>query len=197
MDVKVIRKGLKLTQREFADVCGVTLRTIQNWEAGGVIPLSNQKFIENLRARHETDSYKDENNSDKGVPYYDVDFIGGFDLVINNQTTNPDDYIACRKYDNATCWCNITGHSMEPEICHGDIIALRKIEDWASFIPYGEIYAIVTKNDMRTIKRICRSTDNDSFLLVPSNNSPEYVAQDIKKENILYVYEVMGCLKRF
>lgn len=40
---------------------------------------------------------------------------------------------------------------MEPEINHGDIIALKKIED-KSFLPLGEVYAIVTTNDMRTIK---------------------------------------------
>ena len=29
----------------------------------------------------------------KGAPYYNVDFIGGFDLVLNDQSRNPDYYI--------------------------------------------------------------------------------------------------------
>lgn len=82
-----------------------------------------------------------------------MDFIGGFDLVLNDQTVNPEYLIDFQKYNNADCWCNVTGHSMEPEINHGDIIALKKIED-KSFLPLGEVYAIVTKNDMRTIKRL-------------------------------------------
>ena len=84
---------------------------------------------------------------------------------------------------------------MEPEITHGDIIALRKIEDWR-FIPYGEVYAIVTKNDMRTVKRIGPSSDPDCFMLIPTNKSPEYAPQEIRKEDILHVYEVMGCMKK-
>ena len=49
-----------------------------------------------------------------GVPYYNVDFIGGFDLVYNDQTIAPEYLIDFAPYNTATCWCNITGHSMEP-----------------------------------------------------------------------------------
>lgn len=131
-----------------------------------------------------------------GVPYYNVDFLGGFDLIFNDQTTNPDYYINFKPYEKATCWCNITGHSMEPEINHGDIIALRAIEDW-SFLPYGEIYAIVTRNDMRTVKRLGPGSSSDTYTLIPSNKSSDYAPQEINKKDILHVFEVMGCMKRF
>lgn len=62
-----------------------------------------------------------------GVPYYNVDFIGGFDLVLNDQTVTPEYLIDFQQYNKSTCWCNITGHSMEPEIASGDIIALKQI----------------------------------------------------------------------
>lgn len=133
---------------------------------------------------------------DVGVPYYDVDFIGGFDIVIDDQSVNPDYLINFKPYEKATCWCNITGHSMEPEISHGDIIALRKIEDW-SFIPFGEIYAIVTHNDMRTVKRLAPGSTKDKFTMVPANKSPEYAPQEIDRKDIRYIYEVMGCMKKF
>lgn len=131
-----------------------------------------------------------------GVPYYNVDFIGGFDLILNNQTINPEYYIQFKPYDKATCWCNITGHSMEPEINHGDIIALREITD-ASFLPYGEIYAIVTTNDMRTVKRIGPSSSPNNYALIPTNKSPEYGIQELPKNKILRIFEVMGCMKKF
>lgn len=131
-----------------------------------------------------------------GVPYYNVDFIGGFDLIINDQTINPEYYIQFKPYNKATCWCNITGHSMEPEINSGDIIALREIKD-ISFLPYGEIYAIVTTNDMRTIKRIGPSSNPNNYTLIPTNKSPEYGVQELPKDKILRVFEVMGCMKKF
>lgn len=130
-----------------------------------------------------------------GVPYYDVDFIGGFDLVENDQTMTPAYNIDFKAYDKATCWCNITGHSMEPEINHGDIIALRKIDDF-SFLPAGEVYAIVTTNDMRTVKRIGISDNPDNYRLIPTNKSPEYGVQELPKRMIRAVFEVLGCMKK-
>ena len=131
-----------------------------------------------------------------GVPYYNVDFIGGFDLIVNDQTITPEYYIQFKPYNKATCWCNITGHSMEPEINNGDIIALREIKD-ISFLPYGEIYAIVTSNDMRTVKRIGPSANPDNYTLIPTNKSPEYGIQELPKDKILRIFEVMGCMKKF
>lgn len=132
----------------------------------------------------------------KGAPYYNVDFIGGFDLVFNDQTVNPEYYIDCKPYNReGVLWCNITGHSMEPEIHHGDMIALREIKDWKDFIVYGEIYAIVTKNDLRTVKTIRRGSSEDKYLLVPVNT--DYDEQEIKKEDVSRMFEVLGSIKRF
>lgn len=130
-----------------------------------------------------------------GVPYYNVDFIGGFDIVLNDQTTTPEYLIDFKKYNEATCWCNVTGHSMEPEITHGDIIALKKIED-KSFLPLGEVYAIVTTNGMRTIKRLGPSNDPKCYTLVPTNKSPEYGIQELPKNMIEHIFQVLGCMKR-
>lgn len=130
-----------------------------------------------------------------GVPYYNVDFIGGFDLVLNDQTINPEYLIDFKLYNEATCWCNVTGHSMEPEIAHGDMIALKKIEDF-SFIPFGEVYAIVTTNEMRTIKRIGPATNPENYSLIPTNKSPEYGIQELPKRMIRHIYHVLGCMKR-
>lgn len=134
-------------------------------------------------------------SQNRGVPYYNVDFIGGFDLIINDQTATSEYNIDFKKYNDADCWCNITGHSMEPEITHGDIIALKKIEDWRTFLPYGEVYGIVTQ-EHRTIKRVTGS-DKEGFLkLIPTNTAPEYAPQDIPVSVILHVYKVLGCMKR-
>lgn len=131
----------------------------------------------------------------KGVPYYNVDFIGGFDIVLNDQTSNPEYLIDFQKYNEATCWCNVSGHSMEPEINNGDIIALKKIEDF-SFLPLGEVYAIVTTNEMRTIKRLGPSQNPECYTLVPTNKSPEYGIQELRKDMIQHIFQVLGCMKR-
>lgn len=129
-----------------------------------------------------------------GVPYYNVDFIGGFDLVLNDQTVNPEYNIDFRIYNKADCWCNVTGHSMEPEISQGDIIALKELHDWQTYIPSGEIYAIVT-TEQRTIKRVSPGKHEGYILLTPSNPSPEYVPQEIPLSIVQRVYRVLGCMK--
>lgn len=197
MNVKKLRQRLSLTQKQLAEKCGVNERTVQKWEAGGVIPTATKMLLEGFLSEHESNtSLVPKQSFNKGVPYYNVDFVGGFDLISNDQTINPDYLIDFPLYNKATCWCNITGHSMEPEITHGDIIALKKIDDWR-FLPYGEVYAIVTKNDMRTVKRIGPSQNPECIMLIPTNKSPEYAPQEIRKDDILHVFEVMGCMKRF
>lgn len=44
-DVKRVRQILGLTQKELADKIGVSVNTIQNYEKGGVIPVSRQQML--------------------------------------------------------------------------------------------------------------------------------------------------------
>lgn len=132
----------------------------------------------------------------KGKPYYNVDFLGGFDIILNDQTINPEYLINFKKYDDADCWCNISGHSMEPLISNGDIIAIKQLNDWREFLLYGEVYGIVTK-DMRTVKVVTKSDKGDDYIhLVPVNKSEEYQPQDLPKKLITHVFRVLGCMKK-
>lgn len=45
IDVKRVRQILGLTQKELADKIGVSVNTIQNYEKGGVIPVSRQQML--------------------------------------------------------------------------------------------------------------------------------------------------------
>lgn len=130
----------------------------------------------------------------EGTPYYDVDFECGFDELYRPGAQNPEYLIRMPGYEKATLWCNATGHSMDPEISNGDIIALQLIEDF-SFLPYGNIYAIITTNDMRTVKRLGRSDQPGCYRLIPTN--PDYDAQDIPISKIYKVYRVLGSMKAF
>lgn len=128
-----------------------------------------------------------------GAPYYDVDFIGGFDEVFNDQTVNPELSITNGICPRAQLWCNITGHSMEPTISNGDIIALRQcsVQD----IQYGEIYAVVM-DSFRTVKMLRRSDTPGMIRFVPVNTA-DFDPQDFPVKRILKIYEVVGCLRRF
>lgn len=129
-----------------------------------------------------------------GVPYYDVDFKLGFEEMINPDTRVPEYLIRMPGYEKATMWCNVMGHSMEPEISSGDLIALQLIEDF-SFLLFGDVYGFITTNGMRTIKRLGKSSKEGFYRLVPTN--PEYDEQEIPINIIACVYRVMGTMKAF
>ena len=187
---------------QFAKMLGITPQTINTWIA------RNTFDAELLYAKCETLSADwllagkgdmirnvppNINQNGVGVPYFDVDFCGGFDMMLNDQTAIPTGYINFPQYNRADSWANISGHSMEPLISHGDIIALRKIEDWQTFILYGEIYGIMTE-EYRTVKRIRKSDNPDNLLLEPINKG--YDSTEIPKAVITGVWQVLGCAKR-
>lgn len=132
-------------------------------------------------------------NPQEGTPYYDVDFLGGFDLQENSQAMVPALNIVANICPRAEMWCNITGHSMEPTISHGDIIALHKcsVED----IQYGEVYAVVL-DTFRTVKILRKSSTPGMLKFVPVNKE-EFDEQEFSISRIFQVYEVVGSIRRF
>lgn len=132
-------------------------------------------------------------NPSVGTPYYDVDFIGGFDEVFNSQVNIPATNIVIRGFEKASLWCNVTGHSMEPKINHGDIIALRQCT--LNDIQYGEIYAVVL-DTIRTFKILRRSPDPSKLRFIPINTE-DYDEQEFDKSRIMNVFEVIGSISKF
>lgn len=137
--------------------------------------------------------------ADKGTPYYDVDFLGGFDLLTNDQTIAPAYYIDFQPYNKkGNLWCNITGDSMSPRINSGDKICIKEIR--IDDIIYGEIYALVVGEnyDMRTVKWVTRSPEQGMLRLIPENKDPRYGDyQDINISDIRKVFKVLGAVHTF
>lgn len=128
-----------------------------------------------------------------GQPFYDVDFLLGFNEAYNDTTNVPSRYISVPGYEKADFWCRTSGDSMKPLINSGDIIALKEVVDWNVFLPLNEVYAIVTTNDMRTVKMVRRGSDDLHFLLHAINE--EFGDQEIPKAAIMKVFKVIGALK--
>ena len=128
-----------------------------------------------------------------GVPFYNIEFELGFSLMENDQTTKPDYMINFEPYNRCDCWCRTHGNSMYPTIASGDIIALKEVHDHQSCLINDEIYAIVTKNDLRTIKRV--RDNGDTVTLIPDNK--DFSEQTISKNVIRRVFKVIGSVKMF
>lgn len=133
-------------------------------------------------------------NPSLGSPYYDVDFLGGFSEVENNQSVVPDFFINMTPFNGEDfLWCNITGNSMAPLISSGSRICLKKMCGGIDDILYGEIYALVIIRNgdiQRTVKRVVRADDDTKVRLVPENEKYG-TYQDFPKADIKYVYKVV------
>ena len=129
----------------------------------------------------------------QGTPYFDVDFIGGFSEIFNSQVTVPACNVVVPGFEKASLWCNVTGHSMEPKINHGDIIALR--ECTVSDIQYGEIYAVVL-DTLRTIKILRKGSTPDVLRYVPINIQ-NFDEREFPVARILHIFEVLGSIAKF
>lgn len=194
-------------QVELANFLDIPTNTLSNWYSRGTLDLDiiftkcvgmdfHWLFTgEKLKNTQIVKSIPTINKDFKGSPYYNVDFIGGFDLLMNDQTTNPDFYINYPPYNKeGVVWVNLTGKSMEPELSNGDIIALKQMNTPIQYLPTKEIYAIVTE-DFRTVKRIELSDREGYIRLIPSNT--EYQAQEIPISMITKVYAVLGSIRKF
>ena len=192
---------------ELANFLDIPTNTLSNWYSRGTLDLDiiftkcvgmdfHWLFTgEKLKNTQIVKSIPTINKDFQGSPYYNVDFIGGFDLLMNDQTTNPDFYINYPPYNKeGVVWVNLTGKSMEPELSNGDIIALKQMNTPIQYLPTKEIYAIVTE-DFRTVKRIELSDREGYIRLIPSNT--EYQAQEIPISMITKVYAVLGSIRKF
>ena len=203
--IKRLKLEKDLTQAQIAEMLGVKSTYLSDM-INGRVPITEsvvgriyEVFSYKIPLNNENEQSTMLQNSisyTKGRPYYNVDFIGGFDIAMNDQTVNPEYYIDFPPYNkDGIIWCNITGRSMEPQIGHGDIIALKEVNDWQSYLNYGEVYAIVTHNELRTVKIVRKGSDENHLRLVPINTE-EFDEQEIEKSMIMRVYAVMGCIKK-
>ncbi len=128
------------------------------------------------------------------VPYYRAALHSVLSPDKGRENPHPDAYISFPPFADADRWTDVTGHSMEPLINHGDMVALKQIDDWRDFLLSGEIYCIVTE-EYSTVKRVRASANPDMLILEPLN--ADYDAQEIPCRIIKSVWQVLGCAKKF
>ena len=130
-----------------------------------------------------------------GIPEYDVDFSCG-NAVMYTDSTAIVGTLSMSEYANATAIVRATGNSMHPLISSGDKVIIKEVENWAENIIFGQIYGIETDGDIRTIKRVRRSSEDGIIILEPINKE-EYDSTPIKAAHITRMWLVLGCIKQF
>ena len=76
LDLKKLRKKNDITQEKLAELCDVSLRTIQNWEKNpDNIPYASAQFLMSLA---EGASTVDDTSPDGSIPLIPVEVMAGF-----------------------------------------------------------------------------------------------------------------------
>ena len=174
--------GLTFTQKDFVKISKATGMSAAWIETG-----------EGDMMAKPTESKTTTHNAD-GRPFYDIDFALGFSEYYNDLPEVPAKNISVPGYECADFWCRTSGDSMTPILSNGDIIALKEVKDWQVFLPTNEAYAVMTTNNMRTVKIVRQGHDDEHFILHAYNT--EYADQEIPKASITKIFKVLGALKR-
>ncbi len=180
-----MKEELPFTPKDFTKISEAVGVSIEWLETGnGNLPAIDTTSSIRMGTRQQNSPSK---------PFYDVDFALGFNEMYNDEPNIPSRYISVPGYEKADFWCRTSGDSMKPFISNGDIIALKEIQDWQSFIPMNEVYAVMTTNGLRTVKVVRKGSD-DMHLTLHAYNE-EYEDQEISKVAISKVFQVLGTIK--
>lgn len=215
------RKKKKLTQEALAQKLGVSgQKIISNWENGVAKPemdtmLTVSEVLEVsidwlLTGKNKynapvtgTNMVKEEfiryetaigNAPTKSIPYYEsVEITAGKANYIQDSHEIPSDFINIPWFTDCTLAFPFAGDSMYPRLQAGEILLCKELPNWRDYLPYGEIFVIIT-DSLRTVKYIKRAEDNNKYCLVSEN--PHYEPFEIDKSHILNILIVKGTIKR-
>lgn len=181
---KKLRGNQPVTRLDVTRICA-SLNVNEKWLLTG----EGEKYKQEDKAV-DTPTATETTESKAGTPYYDIDFTCSVKEVYNDEAEVPSSYMSIPGVERADFCCRTSGDSMAPYIMRGDIVAMRKVEGWSSFLPLNEVYGIVTTNGIRAIKVLRRGSD-DAHLVLHSYND-DYDDQEIEKSVVLYVYRVVA-----
>ena len=105
----------------------------------------------------------------ENVKYYDQDFAAGKSVAFYEDNVEAPAYEMNIPAFSGCIAFNVFGDSMEKIIRSGSIVFGRKVDDWSSFLEFGQIYGIVMKDERRFLKYIRKSENPKNFLLKSEN----------------------------
>jgi phage repressor protein C with HTH and peptisase S24 domain len=130
----------------------------------------------------------------EGVPYYDVDFAGGWGSDEIFSEGKPKFHILSPDFKRAEFACNLFGNSVSSRIPSGAIIGLKKVSDWQVYFPTNELYGVVLKNNLRTVK-IVKKKDNNLVLIpdpLPEHNKTIYENETVPMDFVVSFFQIVA-----
>lgn len=189
------------SQSEFASSIGITQASLAQIENGTtkniskpVLMLMNLKYDINTNyiITGEGDHFQSTNTilSD-GIPLYRNEAAAGFGTTeFSIEEKDIEARYKIKELENASFMLHVRGDSMFPTYGNGDIIAVRKLQDYKN-IQWSKPHLISSNSHGLLIKRIY--DDGEDIIAVSDNNT--YRPIYISKEDIKGLAFIMGTIK--
>lgn len=133
------------------------------------------------------------NKEPKGIRYHDnLDASAGNVEMFDDEKENNGPVMRIPGFEDCTDALNVWGDSMYPVLKSGEIVILKEWKE--SFVNYGKIYLIVTKNGNRMIKYL-KPSEKEGMIRCVSEN-PEHPAFDVPMEDICRIFLVKGHIEK-
>ena len=131
----------------------------------------------------------------KGIPLIPMEAIAGFPAIDNDGVSFDD----CQHYSipefeakGANFLIRVSGDSMTPLYCNGDIIACRKISE-IHFFQWGGVYVLDTSQGV-LVKYVEECENNDDCILCVSENK-RYKPFPLPKDDIRSLSTIVGLVR--
>ena len=191
LDLKKLRKKNNVTQEKLAELCDVSLRTIQNWEKNpDNIPYASAQFLMSLADGASTG---DNPTPDGSIPLIPVEVMAGY--MNGEQNVQPYEYIMYQLPSFSDCdfLVTVSGDSMTPRYNGGDIVACKKLSLQDIFFQWGRVYVVNTSQGA-LIKKVEQGSSAETITLVSENEA--YGPFEIRREMIYDIALVCGVIKK-
>lgn len=186
----------RVNLRDLAERLGITPQTLNSRLNANEFSSMRQMEINKVlnEGIFETDG-----NIVEQQPVIDIRVSAGSGVSLDGDENSVTEYVSVPSM-NGCIGITVYGDSMTPKYCSGDIIFVKPIPELDE-IDFGRTYVIITKTD-RYLKNIYEGNTGNSIRLNSLNmdTTPQgdrlYPDREIPKENILYLYKVVGSLRR-
>lgn len=195
-NIKDLRTARGMTQKQLASLCGVHQTAVSQWEKGRTDPDKNSIVILSEIFNVSADTIMGlEPRSEKknlipvlgyvraGIPLEAVQEILDYEEISESMAASGE-HFALR----------ITGNSMEPRICDGDVVIVRRQSD----VDSGDIAVVLVNSMDATVKKIIKK--GTSISLVPFNPNYDvtiFTAQEIASLPVTIVGKVVELRGKF
>lgn len=181
-NIRRLREKYQLSQKDMARIAGATNKAVSTWEKGtreprmGAIQAIADYF--NLRKSDIIDGVVDEERPLR-VPVLGT-IMAGIPMYAAENILDYEEIPAALAVDREYFALKIKEHSMEPRICEGDVVIVRRQDD----VDTGDVAIVLVNGDEATIKRIKKSPNGITLI---ANNVAVYEPHFYSNSEILTV----------